>query len=334
MVVEPSMMGRSMIWKSVSTSLSTTPRGYWPERFALIWGVITLTDCRFEGNTAAQREGGACYLENSTGNASNRMQNCVFQGNAAGTNGGAVASESENLFQFINCAFSGNTAGAKGGAISGGSSNGDRYLNCSFSSNHAAQDGGALWIQSVGSLSFNGETTILDNCILWNNSAGGQIDTPSASFQFDTIESGLEPIFRNNLIENHSADDLNNSYNASSANNLDRTLPANDPLFITPVTPSATPTLAGDLRLQTGSPAIDVGDHSLYPDDLNPLAMDDPAGAARVQGLEIDLGAYETAGGPIAASQPSPPARPPPPAWSFASASARTPPRPRSTIWS
>ena len=103
------------------------------------------------------------------------MQNCVFKGNAAGTHGGAVASESENLFQFINCAFSGNTAGAKGGAISGGAGNGDRYLNCSFSGNHAAQEGGALWIALAGAeRQSNDPTTILDNCILWNNSAGGQ----------------------------------------------------------------------------------------------------------------------------------------------------------------
>ena len=97
------------------------------------------------------------------------------------------------------------------------------------------------------------------------------------------IDPGLEPIFRNNLIQNHSATDLDGEPIPPTAFELQqprRHPPANDPLFILPLTPSATPTLAGDLRLQTGSPAIEAGDKDLYPDDLSTLDPVDPTGAA------------------------------------------------------
>jgi hypothetical protein len=66
-----------------------------------------------------------------------------------------------------------------------------------------------------------------------------------------------------------------------SGNNLDA-----DPLFVLEVDPLTAPTTAGDLRLLTGSPAIDVGDDSAN------ATTTDLAGNPRKVGT-IDLGAYE-----------------------------------------
>jgi hypothetical protein len=69
-----------------------------------------------------------------------------------------------------------------------------------------------------------------------------------------------------------------------------------DPLFITPVDPSTAPTTTGNLRLGTGSPAIDTGDNTFVigvPTDLD--------GEARVKDGDgdgtatVDMGAYEAA---------------------------------------
>src|SRR5690606_10757836 len=67
----------------------------------------------------------------------------------------------------------------------------------------------------------------------------------------------------------------------------------------------------GDLRLAEGSPGVDYGLTEYLPPDIwdldgdgdtaEPLPLD-VAGNPRVQGEEVDLGAYERAGAPVAVS--------------------------------
>jgi uncharacterized repeat protein (TIGR01451 family) len=62
-----------------------------------------------------------------------------------------------------------------------------------------------------------------------------------------------------------------------------------DPRFVGAVDPAVAPTLAGNLRLRWGSPAVDAGDNGLVP----PGVTTDLDGAPRfVQGT-VDMGAYE-----------------------------------------
>ncbi|MCP4696000.1 MAG: hypothetical protein GY862_03995, partial [Gammaproteobacteria bacterium] len=64
-----------------------------------------------------------------------------------------------------------------------------------------------------------------------------------------------------------------------------------DPLFVSPVTEAA-PTVAGDLRLQPGSPAIDRGGNVSR---LSGISAD-PDGNPRLADCNVDIGAYESPG--------------------------------------
>ncbi|GAG79478.1 unnamed protein product, partial [marine sediment metagenome] len=66
----------------------------------------------------------------------------------------------------------------------------------------------------------------------------------------------------------------------------------NTPLFILDVNPSTAPTITGNLRLQTGSPAINAGNNSFV---TIPTGLD---GDERIIGCIVDMGAYETMGIP------------------------------------
>jgi hypothetical protein len=68
-----------------------------------------------------------------------------------------------------------------------------------------------------------------------------------------------------------------------------------DPIFILGIDPSSAPTTTGNLRLKTGSPAIDAGDNTYiagFPTDLDGEArMVD----GNLDGTgTVDMGAYET----------------------------------------
>jgi hypothetical protein len=92
-----------------------------------------------------------------------------------------------------------------------------------------------------------------------------------------------------------------------------------DPVFVLPVDHSAAPTTEGDYRLQSTSPAINMGDHTLYPDSwskwstkisgtilnqtdysayVQSFLAKDLGGGDRVKPAgAIDLGAYEAQSG-------------------------------------
>jgi len=82
-----------------------------------------------------------------------------------------------------------------------------------------------------------------------------------------------------------------------------------DPQFITPVNPANAPTTAGNLRLQAGSPAIDMGDDTAVPADAFDVDDDgnmteptpDLALNDRIFGTVVDMGAYESGVGSIKA---------------------------------
>jgi len=66
-----------------------------------------------------------------------------------------------------------------------------------------------------------------------------------------------------------------------------------DPLFVTPIDPSTAPTTTGNLRLQSNSPAIDVGNNDFVtvPTDLDgkPRIVDGNGDITAT----VDMGAYE-----------------------------------------
>ncbi|MGJ8672355.1 choice-of-anchor Q domain-containing protein, partial [Rubritalea sp.] len=174
-----------------------------------------------------------------------------------------------------NCSLSGNSADYDGGAIYNRTYSSPTLNNCSLSGNSADYDGGAIYNRTYSS-------PTLTNCIIWNNQASGSGDTNSASVI--NYSDASAPSYGYCLIQNI---DL-----SASGNNFDGTDPGNNPLFILDVDPSLAPTTAGDLRLRTGSPAINAGD-GISGFSTNTTTYD-LVGNTRFVGT-IDLGAYEGA---------------------------------------
>ena len=101
---------------------------------------IDITNARFYENTAV-RNGGAVYA-GLTGKTS-IIHNSVFEGNHAGSHGGAVDWRSA-AGEIINSNFTANTAEYGGGIYLNGISSNSRIQNVIFTSNEATKNGGAI----------------------------------------------------------------------------------------------------------------------------------------------------------------------------------------------
>jgi predicted outer membrane repeat protein len=206
-----------------------------------------LTNCTFEENNAIQ-DGGAIYIgnyganawvENCTftnnsggnggailtyGSSNPTIKNCIFQGNQASLNGGAITSSYLNFSHVpaasvINCLFYDNSCALSGGAVALAVDFG-AVINCTFSGNSATQSGGAIGAQGSGGS--------VINCIAWGNSAYvgpeiAELESQGFSVTYSLVEGGY-----------------------AGSGNID-----SDPLFVNPD--------ENDYQLQEGSPAIDAG---------------------------------------------------------------------------
>ena len=217
------------------------------------------------GNLAGKDGGGIALLENS---ANVVLLNTSIQGNRAAFNGGGLY-QKDSSFSATNAVFSGNRSYDTGGAIySYVATTPITLTNTTISGNRARFNGGAV-ANRVG-------TILLENSIIWNN-----------------ISNNAPTIYNNNggtisaqssLLENaYATGSWDSSWGTDAGNNLDI-----DPLFISPIDVTATPTHTGDLRLDLLSPAADAGDSTLNG------TVTDIDKQPRVQGASIDLGAYES----------------------------------------
>ncbi|WP_190884876.1 putative Ig domain-containing protein [Spirosoma profusum] len=147
-----------------------------------IGGRLTVTNCRFEGNSAVlnlNTGGGggvvhdgsflsitnSTFISNSatsggglfTGSANASVANCLFTGNMA-LSGGGMESRAATTITITNCTFSNNTAENVGGAVSGV---GDKsIINTTISQNKS--NGGGITI-------YNNSTVTFKNCIIAGN---------------------------------------------------------------------------------------------------------------------------------------------------------------------
>ncbi|MDD5326429.1 MAG: right-handed parallel beta-helix repeat-containing protein [Phycisphaerae bacterium] len=118
--------------------------------------------------------GGAVYIGSS---ASINIRNCVFGGNSAKNDGGALKSKSS--LHLTNCSFSGNIASGYGGAVdayTGGVILTIDVNTCNFSENQAVYGGGFS--------SENFHNTKFTNCYFVSNTArnGGGLDLVNGDF--------------------------------------------------------------------------------------------------------------------------------------------------------
>ncbi|MBO4738020.1 MAG: hypothetical protein J5606_00500, partial [Bacteroidales bacterium] len=100
----------------------------------------------FQGNSAGT-VGGACYTNTS-------LSNAEFTNNTAGTEGGAIYKYSTPNVTYTGCTFSGNTAGTNGGAICQNTASTVTVTNCTFKNNTATNNGGAIYVNS-GTVTFS-----------------------------------------------------------------------------------------------------------------------------------------------------------------------------------
>ena len=167
-------------------------------------GVLTLIDCKFINNTA-NGHGGAVYMDHSTRST---IENCEFNGNVAGLNGGAIdwRAGSENG-KVIKSTFTNNTAKRSGGAIHWSGHYGTISAS-NFTDNKATGDvigeingvtgggdgGAVLWVGSHG--------IIKDNCNFIDNFAkyrGGAIFVHGNSTENCTNTTVTMSKFENNI---------------------------------------------------------------------------------------------------------------------------------------
>jgi len=237
----------------------------------------TLVNCTLSGNTATDDGGGAagCWW----------LENCTLTGNTAECGGGAYRCE-----MVVNCTLSGNTAAYEGGgaidcwlenctlsgntAEYGGGVSGCQLISCLLADNSAGETGGGAYYGDLINCTLSGNTAAartgaggadncwLENCIVWGNIATG------------------------NVYSNHFGCSF--AYSCTAPHPGPQDCIAQDPLFMDAAN--------GDFRLLSHSPCVDQGKGPLLLDFLGITDLDgltDLDGNPRLQGLDVDMGAYE-----------------------------------------
>ncbi len=272
----------------------------------------TVSGCTFSANLATSYGGG--IVNWSTSHPS--LSNCTFIGNKASNGAGMV-----NLFDcspsVANCIFVGNSASAQGGGMSNAHTASPIVTNCTFSGN-SADSGGGMDIQSSGTVTVTnctfsgnsagvgggiinagGSNPTVTNCVLWGNSDSHPGTEESAQIY---VTSGT-PTVNFSIVQGGwtGAGETGNS--------------ASDPFFVDADGADNIPgTIDDNLRLQSGSPAIDAADTTALPLDTfdldgdgntterlsldlagNPRILDDPfTDDTGVPGSGVvDMGAFE-----------------------------------------
>ncbi|MCL2133910.1 MAG: YDG domain-containing protein, partial [Bacteroidales bacterium] len=230
----------------------------------------TLTNVTISRNFSIER-GGGIYINNSS---SPRLVNVTISSNrsdrdsGSGSGGGMYIGDNSSP-TLVNVTISGNNAYSGGGIFIDSSS--PTLVNVTISSNRSAIGGGMYNYSS---------STEINNSIIWGNKAGAGEN--NIYYQGSNI-----PVFNHSLVEGLTGPGIILNTN---------------PLFENWIDPESAPNTLGDYRLKAGSPAIDVGNNSLYLTargiaDFN--GETDLAGNPRLAGGTIDLGAYEYPAPPL-----------------------------------
>lgn len=198
--------------------------------------------------------GGGIYVRNSN----SVMTNMIVRGNRGTAHGAAYIIGD---VQLTNALISGNTAtdAAGWGQVDGNSV----LTNVTISGNRSTTQYGGYYIGSG--------TGILENCIIWGNTANGITNNVSA------VAPGTVTI-RNSTVQGAPV--------FAGPGNINT-----DPLFIAPQSSAAAPTTAGNYRLSPcGSPSADAGNNAAVPAGITT----DLDNNTRIFNSIVDMGAYET----------------------------------------
>jgi len=221
---------------------------------------IRVRNTAFEDNDSGNLGGG--FFQDS---GAPSLIDVYFRGNSANTGGGMYTESC--LMVLINGVFHSNSAPYTGAMGTLFPAAGSRIVNTSFNSNTAVYSYGCMYNFAGGS------NLEIINVISWGN---------SASSSPEIFNNACTPVISHSDFSGcgGSGGGWDSLFGTDGGGNID-----DDPLFFSEV--------GGDLRLLTGSPAIDAGDGT-----VPELPSTDIAGASRVQGAEVDMGAYEGATDP------------------------------------
>ncbi len=300
------------------------------DRTAILDGVQITGGCAdgwFDGAAAAQdSRGGGMYVAGG----GPRLQRCVFSGNWASTQGGAVYATNSRI-EMLYCTLCANTAVSSpqdhreaGGAVF--ATGGDLTLTgCTLRGNLSSGSGGALALAGsrlsaancclhanhakaqAGAVHTIDSRAVLVNCTI----AGNRQDTVTSVIVAESLDGADSELDVANCILWNDGQQIASQADvlvmvaysdvrggSPGIGNLDA-----DPMF---ADPHGRDGVAGteddDLRLRWNSPCIDAGSITLLPQDTADVDNDgnvtesvslDCAGSKRVAGAEVDMGAFE-----------------------------------------
>ena len=241
-----------------------------------VTGTAFLKGLTITGGAVAEGNGGGIQVYGG----SLMMTNCIVSGNTARTSGGLDLQNGS--VTIVNSEFTNNSTSWDGGAVQNYLGN-LTVINSLFTGN-SARDGGAFLNWQA--------TTTLTNCTFANNTAtgtgggiynggGGTLVLNSTIVVKNDASAGYD-------IQADSAVTLNNSVYQTAR--CVGEIAANDCVTYTSKKVLFSNADAGDYTLAAGSIAIDAGDMDAvtYGFDL--------AGNERIQGVTVDIGAYEANG--------------------------------------
>ncbi len=235
-------------------------------------GNLNMADCTFS-DCSATYNGGAIYL--SVG-VTSIIERCVITGSSTGNLGfgGGVFIGGSLTTVFRSCLIAGNSSPFGGGIAIFTTS--PTFTNCSVQGN----SGG-------GFRSDSSSDPVIQNSIVWGNTITGSAATTAA--QQLANSNGSNPAVSYSLIQGAADSTSFADANAVTwgAGNLNGSLLANDPKFASALAAGSAPHSGGNLRLLTGSPALDLGNN------LAAIGSLDLSRSSRIQNSTVDLGAYE-----------------------------------------
>ncbi len=256
---------------------------------------LLVSGCTFSGNT------GLGALNNNSSDCT--VDRCTFTTNSAGAiyntfnlivtqstftrNSGSPGGAIYGTVTASYCGFFGNTTFGAGGANYGGGT----FNNCIFVGNRAASSGGAI-------------DGVFDAVKAFDCTFSGNTAPTASAISYDSSPGTV----RNSIFWGNSTTQSTSSPNSVTFSDLQGVAPSGsnisaDPRFA--LAPSAGPDTIwgtaddnyGDLRLQSDSPAIDVGSNADVPTIVTVDADGDPR-IVNVPGVQdpnaiVDMGAYE-----------------------------------------
>jgi Secretion system C-terminal sorting domain len=264
----------------------------------------TITDCYFVNNTAFfvagqgwGDEGGGAGMANLSSNPI--IKRAVFSDNntSGGRLGGAVYNELANPI-FSNCLINRNVAGSGGGIFNYNSS--PVLTNLNLNNNITLYNGAAVYNGGISApiitnVTIEGNRTTyvssfggglyydansggsIRNSIIWNNTNAMAHAGREEIYSLNTGATKVNLL--SSVVRDYHIATVDLNYTVANVITA-------DPKFVS----------ATDLSLQAGSPAINAGDKTLFDvgriPDLSPNTTD-LAGNPRINGIAIDLGAYE-----------------------------------------